>query len=110
MSTTVSATEAKVRLGTFLERASRRGEEVIIESRGRPQAVLISVAEYEELRLLREAERRRKALERLDALADELAARNNDLSEADADQLAGRAVRDAVTTLENKGAVRFRGR
>lgn len=109
MPKTVSATEAKVHLGTLLEWTTTR-DEVIIESRGRPRAVLISVEQYDELRCLREDARRRSALARLDALAESLQAKNADLSEDEALRLADRGVRDAVEGLEARGKVRFQGR
>lgn len=109
MPRTVSATEAKVHLGTLLEWTTTR-DEVIIESRGRPRAVLISVEQYEELGRLREEARRRDALARLDALAESLQGQNQDLSEDEALGLAGRGVRDAIDGLEARGKVRFRRR
>jgi prevent-host-death family protein len=68
MPITVSATEAKVRLGSIIEWAIRESDDVVIESRGRPTAVLISYGEYESIQQLRERARRREALERLESL------------------------------------------
>ena len=107
MPKTVSATEAKIHLGTLLEWTSTR-DEVIIESRGRPRAVLISVEQYDELRRLREEERRRDALARLDALAESLRDANRDLSEEEALRLADQGVRDAIGAMEARGEIRFR--
>ena len=109
MPKTVSATEAKVHLGTLLEWTTTR-DEVIIESRGRPRAVLISVAQYEELQRLQEDARRREALARLDALADSLQAKSSDLSEDDAVRLADRGVRDAIEAMAARGTLRFQMR
>jgi prevent-host-death family protein len=45
--TSISATDAKNRLGQVLEKAQR--EPVFIEKQGRPHSVLMSVEHYEEL-------------------------------------------------------------
>lgn len=107
MPKTVSATEAKVHLGALLDWSTTR-DEVIIESRGRARAVLISVEQYDELRRLREEARRRDALARLDALAESLKDTNRDLSEDEALQLADRGVRDAIGAMEARGEILFK--
>ncbi len=109
MPKTVSATEAKVHLGSLLEWCETR-DEVIIERRGRPRAALISVEQYDELRRLREDARRRDALARLDALAESLQGRNADLTEEEAERLADRGVREAIEGLGARGKARFSGR
>lgn len=49
MESTVSATEARVHFGGVLRRVAEQGETIIVERAGKPQAVLISVAEYQRL-------------------------------------------------------------
>ena len=101
----ISATEAKTQLGAMIEWTREHADEVIIESRGKPRAVLISYAEFEAMQRLREAERRRKALEQLEALAQRVAARNQDLTEEAADELADRFARDAFSDMVHEGKI-----
>ncbi len=49
---TVTATEARVHFGELLQRVTRDQDTVIVERGGVPQAVVMSVAEYERLRTL----------------------------------------------------------
>ncbi len=50
----VSATEAKNRLGALLGYVTEQQDEVIVESQGKPKAVLLSYAAYQDIELLRE--------------------------------------------------------
>jgi prevent-host-death family protein len=54
MPKTVAANEAKQRLGALLGYVNEQGDEVIVERHGRPTAVLMSVAAYDEVKALRE--------------------------------------------------------
>ncbi|NOY46329.1 MAG: type II toxin-antitoxin system prevent-host-death family antitoxin [Deltaproteobacteria bacterium] len=110
MRKTVSATEAKVHLGAMLEWAANHPEAVVIESRGRPRAVLLSFEEYQKLEQARQAVRKQEALQRLEALADRVAARGAGLEGHDAEAVADRLVREAAEGLARSGRVRFRGR
>src|SRR5438874_2448799 len=74
----VSASEAKNRLGSMLGWVLNQGE-VIIKSRGEPKAVLMSIREYENMKELREQERRREAFARLEKLRERVRARNQDI-------------------------------
>ena len=49
---TVTATEARVHFGEMLRAVNDGGEDVIIERSGTPEGVLISMADYQELRRL----------------------------------------------------------
>ncbi len=69
---TVSAQEARQRLGELLEDA-RRGEETIIERAGKPMGVVISPRRYDQM-LQHRVENR----ERLFAMIDELREQNKD--------------------------------
>ncbi|MFP3911802.1 MAG: type II toxin-antitoxin system Phd/YefM family antitoxin [Desulfobacteraceae bacterium] len=45
----VTATEARIRFGELLRRVAENRESVIVERGGKPQAVVLSVSEYERL-------------------------------------------------------------
>ena len=96
---TVSATEAKNRLGAYLREVQRGEGDVIIESHGRPTAVLISYDAYRELRAVQEKQRRQEAMEALWRLRDEVRARNQDLSEEEADAIADEVGREAIARV-----------
>jgi prevent-host-death family protein len=46
----ITATEARVHFGEVLRRVVELGEQVIVERDGRPQIVMLSIAEFERLR------------------------------------------------------------
>ena len=50
MKTTISATEARVHFGEVMRRVTENGETIVVERGGKPQVVVVSVAEYERLR------------------------------------------------------------
>jgi prevent-host-death family protein len=97
--TRVSATDAKIHLGALLEKAADHGEEVVIENRGRARAVLLGYDEYLRLQELKERERSRQALARLEALAGRVSSRNRDLTRVEAEALAGRFVSEVVDEM-----------
>lgn len=103
----VSANEAKNRLGSLLRSVSMEGEEVIVESHGKPKAVLISFDAYEEVLALREEKRRSDALAELRALRDEVRARNASMGEDEAGALADRVSREMADDLAASKAVTF---
>lgn len=103
----VSANEAKNRLGSLLRYVSTEDDEVIVESHGKPKAVIISIEAYEEMLQLREQKRRAEALAELRALRDEVQGRNPSMRAAEADALAERASREIVDDLAAAGAVSF---
>jgi prevent-host-death family protein len=107
MNRTVTATEAKARLGELMRRAVDTGNAVIVESRGRPQVVLIPYAEYQELQRLKERARREAALAQLRELAREVQAQNQDLSEDEAESVADEFTREAIDSLMAQGKARF---
>lgn len=96
---TVSATEAKNRLGAFLGEVSRGEDEVIIENHGKPTAVLLSYEVYRELREAQDRQRRRDAMEAIWRLRDEVRARNQDLTEEEADAIADDVGREAILNV-----------
>src|ERR687885_2716429 len=88
MPRSVSASEAKNRLGSIVGWVVENQDEVIVESHGEPRAVIMSFDEYEKLKALKEQQRRREALNQLRRLKAEVSSRNQDLSEDEAMALA----------------------
>ena len=109
MVTTVSSRLAGGQLDDLLERVDA-GDEVILETEGRPRAALIGASVYDELTQLRQEAQRRAAGERLAALREQIVARNQDLSPEQADEIARRAVREAIESLEAEGKLIFERR
>lgn len=107
MSKAVSANEAKNRLGALLRYVSTENAEVIVESHGKPKAVLMSIESWNEVQELREQKRRADALDELRALRRTVRARNADLDEREAEELANRVSREIVDDLADEGRVRF---
>lgn len=110
MPKTVTASEAKNRLGAVLSWVQDNQDEVIIESRGEPAVVIMSFAEYEKVKTLKEQERRKNALQRLRALRDQVRANkaNQDItSEEQALQIADEFSREIIEDLVKEGKVRF---
>lgn len=107
MPKTVSAREAKNKLGSVVSWVLEHQDDVIVENRGAPTVVIIPYTEYEKVQELKEQERRRQAIERLRKLRDEVMARNQDLTPEEGDALADEIARDAVNSLVEKGKVRF---
>ncbi len=108
MVTTIPTDEIAERIGELLSRTSD-GEDVILEQDGQTRAVIMSAAAYEDVRWLRlrDAERRRLAGEELFRLRERISARNTDLSEEQADEIADRVVRDAIDSLVERGELVF---
>jgi prevent-host-death family protein len=98
-----STTEAKNQFNALLNFVQAPDAVAVIESHGRAKGALISAAELETLRRLKEQERRRQAWKKLEALRKEVSARNTDLSEDDAMELATQAVREAFQELHDSG-------
>lgn len=108
MTRTISVSEAKNRLSAMLDWAVRNQEGIIVESRGRPKAVILSYAEYETFLSLREREQRRAALQRLEELAAMVRARNEDLSPGESEQLANEVSRETIERMVEDGKVSFK--
>jgi len=107
MPRTVTATEAKNRFGSIVEWVREHNDEVIVQSRGEPSAVIISASEYEKLKSLREEARRREALERLRRIRKESLARNLDLTPEEGEALADRFAHEFFEDLAREGKIRF---
>jgi len=105
----VSASEAKTRFGEMLAWAHDYQDDIIVESRGRPSAVIISFQEYQRILDLREKARREEALARLERLRQRVSARNKGLTEEEAESVADALSREAVESLIQKGAISYQG-
>lgn len=109
MARRVSASEAKNRLGSIIDWVTENQEEMIVENRGEPTAVIISIAEYQQMQALKERARRSEALGQMRKLRDSVMARNRDLGAEEADSLADRFSREVVRDMAEDGKVRFEG-
>jgi prevent-host-death family protein len=107
MPKTVSANEAKNRLGSLLRYVSQERDEVIVESHGKPKAVIMSVAAYEEMQTLREQKRRTEALEQLRRVQQRVAARNQDLTEEESIEFADRLSHELIDSMAERGEITF---
>ena len=107
MSKTISANEAKNRLGTWIALVNDADEEVIIERHGKPRAVLMSAEAFEEVKELREKQRREDLLRQLRELREEVRAQNQDLTQEDAEELANRISREMIDHMAETGKVTF---
>ncbi|MEA3350519.1 MAG: type II toxin-antitoxin system Phd/YefM family antitoxin [Chloroflexota bacterium] len=105
----VSATEAKTNLGAMMEWTVVESDDVIIETHGRPKAVLVSYPMYQEVRKIQETIRREQALAQMEALAATVQARNQDLSPVEAEATADRFTRDVVREMIADGQIVYQG-
>jgi prevent-host-death family protein len=107
MPRTVSASEAKNRLGALMGWVREHRDAVIVENHGQPRVVILPVEEYADYEALKEQRRRQEALETMRRLQAEVSARNSDLTPEQADELADRITRDAIESLIERGVVRY---
>lgn len=107
MAKTVAASEAKNRLGALMGWVVEKQEEVIIENRGEPSVVVISFSEYKKLLAHREEERRSIALSRLRQIRERVNARNADLNESQAEEIAMRFSHELIDDMAADGIVSF---
>jgi prevent-host-death family protein len=107
MPKTISVSEAKNKLSAMLKWAVENQDEIVVESHGRPRAVILPYAEYELFQQLREKERRQEALQRLQELAAANQARNQDLTPQEAEELADEVTRETVKRMEAEEKVYF---
>ncbi len=103
----VSSNEAKQRWGSLLGYVNEHGDEVIVENHGRPRAVIMSYAAYEEVQMLREQNRRAGILDRLRSLEERLGRRNRDLTDAEAMELGDRFSHELIDDLAAEGKLTF---
>lgn len=105
MAKTVTATEAKNKLGQILDMAVR-DEPVIISNYGRPSSVIISYDEYEEYKTYRQI-RREEAWAKLERLRKKVSSRNRDMSEADIEKFAQKVRDDVLDSIVKKNQNKF---
>jgi prevent-host-death family protein len=92
MTRTVTATEAKNRLGALMAQAQE--EPVIVEIHGAPRAAIVSMEDLRELEAFRKADERRKRIERMHRFYEQQATRNSDLSQEEAAAIIEQATGD----------------
>ena len=109
MPQTVTATEAKNRLGALLADVAERQDEVIIESHGRARAAIVPIDAYDELSDWRATRKRKEAIDRLRLLNQEieLANRDSDLTSEETIALADEIAHKAVDHMADRGLVSF---
>jgi len=107
MPKTISVSEAKNKLSAMLKWAVENQDEVVVESRGRPKAVILPYSEYKLIQSLREKERRHAALKRLQELAFSNQALNQDLSPEDAEKIADEVTRETLDRMASEEEVTF---
>ncbi len=107
MPKTISANEAKNRLGSVLGYVSDNDDEVIVESYGKPKAVVMSISAYEEVQAMREQRRRAQAFNELRALRAEVQAQNRGLTQKEADEIANRFSREMFDDMAARGDIVF---
>jgi len=74
----VSATEARIHFGELMRRVVSKKEPVIVERGGKPQVVIVSVAEYEQWKTERQRSNAQNALDLAAQSRAQIAARLGD--------------------------------
>ena len=107
MAKTVSATEAKNRLGALMSEVRETAEPIIVELRGRPDVAIITAEQLEDFEALKDKRRREKALASLEAIRAMAGDRNSDLSEEEAMELAVEVTREVRREMRDSGQLRY---
>ena len=105
MPKTVSSTEAQNNFGAVLQWAEKEKDEVIIERRGKPSAVVMPYTSYEQVLELRQQEKKRRALEALRALRKQVQSQMQALSAKEAYEIAGFGQEVVEETLKSDEAL-----
>ena len=71
----ISATQARIHFGALIQQVLEGQEPVIVERGGKPQVVVLSIAEYERMKTARQKEKWRETLAQAAQLRAEIAAR-----------------------------------
>lgn len=103
----ISSNDAKQRWGSVVSYVTDQDDEVVVESHGRPAAVVMSYAAFQEVQTLREQQRRRDILDRLRTLEARLVTQNRDLREESAMALADRFSHELIDDLAAEGVLTF---
>ena len=96
---TISSNEAKQRWGSVINAVVKDGNEVVVESHGKPTVAVISYDEFIEYRAARDRKHREEALARLRAMEKRQVERNSDLTEEEIERIAlevGREINERV--------------
>ena len=107
MTRTISVSEAKNTLSAVLEWAVENDDGIVIQSRGEPKAVIVPYANYAGYLALEEQARRQAALRELKQLAEEIWARNADLTDPEVDQLAEEITQETFQRMLDEGKIQF---
>ena len=107
MSKTVSVSEAKAKLSAMMEWTVTNQDEVIIENRGKPTAVLLPFSKYKEYRQTQKQAAREELLARLQRIAVEVQQKNLDLTQEETEVLAEEVSQETIQNLVKKGKVQF---
>ena len=99
MTRKISVTETKAKLSALMDWVVKNKGEVIIQSRGKPKAAIISYEVYGQFKDLKERVRRKEALAQLEAMATRIQACNQDLTGEMATTLANRFTREVVLEM-----------
>ena len=107
MPRTVSVSEARNQFNALLDWVVEQGDEVVIESRGKPKVAILSYTEYQEFLAFREQARRKEALRQLQELMERMWARNADLTPDEVEQLADEISRETIQRMIDEGKIFF---
>jgi len=107
MTRTISVSEAKNTLSAVLEWAVENDDGIVIQSRGEPKAVIVPYEKYAGYLALEEQARRQAALRELKQLAEEIWARNADLTDPEVDQLAEEITQETFQRMLDEGKIQF---
>lgn len=102
-----SVSETRQQLSALLNQVKKRQEDVVIQNRGRAEAVIIPYADYELLKVAREKRRRQQAIAELHQIAREIGLNNETLSDEEVDKIAKEVSDEAIETLVEQGKVHF---
>ena len=103
MARTVTATEAKNRLGALMNQVIESNEPVIIELRGRPRIAMITTDRLNEIERVEWEQRHARALAALDEIERSYDGRNDDLTEEEAMELAVEVTREVRREMRESG-------
>ena len=106
-SKTITADEAKNYLDDWIALVNDDDTEIIIERHGKPKAVIMSFESFEEVKDLREKQRRAEAVRDLRALQEEISSHNRDLTEEQIDEIANRFSHDIIDDMVADGKITF---
>jgi len=100
---------AEGRLRAVVAEVAAGGGDVLLEADGVPAAVVVSVTAYQALQAERQRDRERREAAWRQALAarERVRARNQDLTEEQAEELADRFIHEIVDEMAAEGKLRF---